>query len=157
MPWAGELPAHPPIGIRGTDAMRRFAAVVLMRTVIAGAVTGFAASLPVTSAQLGSGSAPVTTCDTDGVTATYSLGLGLVTAVVVSGIADGSNTLGAGACDGERVYVEALDGSGDVIAGAIGSVVHGGDVDTLDDVATVPLAVPPLASAVAGVRITIAG
>jgi hypothetical protein len=137
--------------------MRRFALVVLMLTVIAGAVTGFAASLNVTSAQLGSGIAPVTTCDTDGVRATYSIGLGLVTAVVVTGIADGSSVVGAGACDGERVYVEALNSSGNPIVGAAGSSVNGGDVDTPDNVKTVPLGVPPLASAVAGVRITISG
>lgn len=137
--------------------MRRMAAMAMVMTVALGAVTGFAASLNVSSDQLGSGLAEITSCDTDGVHATYDQSLGLVVAVVVTGIADGSGTVGAGACDGETVHVEALDGDGDVLVGAVGSRVNGGDLDTLADIVTVPLNVPPLASLVEGVRITITG
>ena len=137
--------------------MRRIAAIVLLVTVVTGATTGLAASLNVSSDQLGSDIAPVTTCDTDGVTATFNTNLGLVVAVVVSGIADGSTTVGAGACDGEVVHVEAIDGDGDVIAGAVGSRTNLGDIDALNNITTVPLTVPPLAATVNGVRITITG
>lgn len=137
--------------------MRRIAAILLVVTVVTSATTGLAASLDVTSDQLGSGIAPVTTCDTDGVVATYNTSLGLVVAVVVSGIADGSATVGAGACDGETVHVEAIDENGDVLTGAVGSATNLGDLDALDNVRTVPLTVPPLAAVVRGVRITITG
>ena len=137
--------------------MRRIAVILFLVTVVTGATTGFAASLNVTSDQLGSDIAPVTSCDTNGVTASYNTNLGLVVAVVVSGIADGSATVGAGACDGETVHVEALDADGDVLAGATGSRTNLGDLDALDNLTTVPLTVPPLAAAVGGVRITITG
>lgn len=137
--------------------MRRMVAIFLLVTVVGGATTGLAASLNVTSDQLGSGPAPVTTCDTDGVTATDDKALGLLVAVVVAGIADGSTTPGAGACDGDIVRVEALNADGNVITGAVGSNTVTGDVDALDGVVTVVLTVPPLAEAVRGVRIRITG
>lgn len=137
--------------------MRRIAAMVLLVTMVTGATTGLAASLDVSSDQLGSEIAPVASCDTNGVTATVNTSLGLVVAVVVSGIADGSTTVGAGACDGETVHVEAIDANGDVLAGATGSQTNLGDLDGLNDVTSVPLTVPPLAAAVDGVRITITG
>lgn len=137
--------------------MRRIAAIALMMTVALGAVTGYAASLNVSSDQLGSGPAEITSCDADGVHATYNQSLGLVVAVVVTAIDDGSTTVGAGACDGETVHVEALDADGDVLTGAVGSRTNNGDLDGLDNVVTVPLTVPPLASLVEGVRITITG
>jgi hypothetical protein len=137
--------------------VRRIAAIAMLTTVALGAVTGFAASLNVSSDQLGSGPADITSCDTDGVHATYNQSLGLVVAVVVTDIDDGSTTIGSGACDGETVHVEALDGDGDVLTGAIGSRTNNGDLDAVENVVTVPLTVPPLASLVEGVRITITG
>jgi hypothetical protein len=129
----------------------------MLITVIAGAVTGFAASLNVASDQLGSGIAPVTSCDTDGVTATYDINLGLVVAVVVNGIADGSTTIGSGACDGEIVHVELLGSGGSAIVGATGSTTNTGDINSLDNTVVVALATPTSAALVTGVRITITG
>jgi hypothetical protein len=137
--------------------VKRIATIVLAVTVATGAATGFAASLNVSSDHLGSGIAPVTSCDTDGVNASYTIVLGLVTAVVVSGIADGSASIGAGACDGEMVYVEALSSGGSVILGATGARSNTGDSNTTNDTVSVPLAVPPPAANVANVRITITG
>lgn len=137
--------------------MWRGVVVLLLLAVAAGAVTGSAASLPVASAQLGSGPAPVTTCDTDGVTATYQSVLLVVTGVVVRGIADGSATKGSGACDGATVTVAVLGSDGQVIAGATGSAVDAGDLDALDDDVLVLLGSPPPTSAVAGARIRLIG
>ena len=137
--------------------MKRIATIVLAVTVATGAATGFAASLNVSSDQLGSGLAPVSSCDTDGVNASYTIVLGLVVAVVVTGIADGSTSLGAGACDGETVYVEALSSGGAVITGATGAASNNGDINVTDDTVSVPLTVPPPAANVANVRITITG
>jgi len=137
--------------------VKRIATIVLAVTVATGAATGFAASLNVSSDQLGSGLAPVSSCDTDGVNASYTIVLGLVVAVVVTGIADGSTSLGAGACDGETVYVEALSSGGAVITGATGAASNNGDINVTDDTVSVPLTVPPSAANVANVRITITG
>ena len=138
---------------------KRLLTAFLAATGVFGAVVGLAASLTVNSDQLGSGTGTVTSCDTDGVTTSYTYNaLGGVSAVVVEGIQDGSLVAGSGACDNETVYVELLDGSAAVIAGATGSQGVGlGDVDITDDTVTVTLASPAPAATVAEARVTITG
>ena len=135
--------------------MRRIWWMVMAMTLVTGTVAGLAASLSLTSAKLGSDVAPVSSCDTDGVTADYTVVLGLVSSVVVTGIADGSAVVGNGACDGEVVNVELLDGAGGLLAGAIGSLTLTGDLNTTDDSAVVAMTTPPLAADVGQARITL--
>ena len=136
---------------------KRLLTALLAATGVFGAVIGLAASLGVTSDQLGSGSQTVSSCDSDGVTTSYTYNNnGGISAVVVEGIQDGGATAGLGACDGETVYVELLDGSG-VIAGATGSTVHTGDALTVDDTVTVDMGTDPSAAAVTSARVTITG
>lgn len=135
----------------------RTLAAVITATVIFGAVSGLAAGVDVTSAQLGSGNVPVSTCDSNGVTTQYTISLGLVTAVVVGAIEDGSATVGSGACDGSVIYVEVLNSGGSVITGGTGNATHTGDTNTTADSRSVSLATPVLAALVANVRITIIG
>jgi hypothetical protein len=138
---------------------KRIITALLVGTGVFGAVIGLAASLTVNSDQLGSGSAAVSSCDSDGVTTSYTYNaLGGVSAVVVDGIQDGSAIVGSGACDGETVYVELLDSSSAVITGATGSTTVTGDVvDIADGSATVPMGTPAPAASVTSARVTITG
>ena len=138
---------------------KRLITALLVATGVFGAVVGLAASLGVTSDQLGSGSATVSSCDTDGVTTSYTYNAaGGVSAVVVDGIQDGGLLAGDGACDGETVYVELLDTNGDIIGTATGSAVNTGDaVDATDDVVVVSLGGSAPAADVEEARVTITG
>ena len=137
---------------------RRIITALLVGTSVFGAVIGLAASLTVGSDQLGSGSATVSSCDTDGVTTSYTYNAaGGISAVVVDGIQDGSVTAGSGSCDSETVYVELLNSSSAVITGATGSTTVTGDVNSTDDTATVTLSSAAPAADVTQARVTITG
>ena len=137
---------------------RRIITALLVGTSVFGAVIGLAASLTVGSDQLGSGSATVSSCDTDGVTTSYTYNAaGGISAVVVDGIQDGSGTAGSGSCDSETVYVELLNSSSAVITGATGSTTVTGDVNSTDDTATVTLSSAAPAADVTQARVTITG
>ena len=137
---------------------KRLITALLVATGVFGAVVGLAASLTVNTDQLGSGTAAVSSCDTDGVTTSYTYNAaGGVSAVVVDGIQDGGATVGAGACDGETVYVELLDGSSALITGATGSTAVPGDLLTVDDSVTVNMGTPADAASVSTARVTITG
>lgn len=132
----------------------------LLATLLVGAgffapQVALAASLPVTSDQFGTMLAPVTTCDTDGVTATYSTLLLTVSSVTVSGIADGSATGGQGRCDGKNVEVTLLGANGTPIPGATGTQTNSGDANTADNSVSVLILAPPLTATITGVRISI--
>lgn len=114
---------------------------------------GLAASLVVTSDQLGTGPARVTTCDVDGVTVQHVTTLMLITAVRIGGITDGSSTLGQGACDGRHVHVRLLGHGGQPIVGATGTAHIAGDTNAIDDTVTVVLLTPPAASLVGDARV----
>ncbi len=131
-------------------------AVLLVGALMVGSVQGLGASLGVATGSFWSGLAPISTCDRDGVTASYNTTLLLtVTSVTVSAISDGSATVGAGACDGRTVTVVLLGSSGAPISGATGTRVLSGDANTSADSAIVPLTLPPLTLSVARARITI--
>jgi hypothetical protein len=137
---------------------KRIITALLVGTSVFGAVIGLAASLTVGSDQLGSGSAAVSSCDSDGVTTSYTYNaLGGVSAVVVEGIADTSLLAGSGLCDGETVYVELLNSGSTVITGATGSTTVTGDLNITDDTATVTLSSPAPAADVTSARVTITG
>lgn len=132
---------------------------LLTGTLVFGAVVGLAASIgSVTSGQLGSGSVAVTSCDSAVNTAYVYNNNGGVSAVTVSGIADGSATPGSGTCDAETVYVELLDSSSAVLTGATGSTgVGAGDINITDDTVTVTMGTAGAAASVSNVRVTITG
>ena len=137
---------------------KRIITALLVGTSVFGAVIGLAASLTVGSDQLGSGSAAVSSCDTDGVTTSFTYNaLGGVSAVVVDGIQDGSLIAGSGSCDSETVFVELLDNTSTVITGATGSTTVAGDVDITDNTATVTLSSAAPAADVTSARVTITG
>jgi YD repeat-containing protein len=138
---------------------KRLITALLVATGVFGAVIGLAASLTVNADQLGSGTGAVSSCDTDGVTTSYTYNAnGGITAVVVEGIQDGGLLAGQGSCDNETVYVEVLDASSAVLANGTGSTGVGvGDLNTTDDTVTVNLAGAVSAVSVENARVTITG
>jgi hypothetical protein len=137
---------------------KRLITALLVATGVFGAVIGLAASLGVTSDQLGSGSATVSSCDTTVNTSFGYDGDGGIDEVTVEGIQDGSALLNSGACDGETVYVELLDTNGAIIGTATGSAVNTGDaVDSANDSVTVTLGGAAPAASVEEARVTITG
>lgn len=136
---------------------KRIVGGLVTGTIVFGAVTGLAASLSVGTDQLGSGSQDVSSCDSDGVHTAYNYNQNAgIASVVVSGIQDGG-LVGAGACDGETVFVELLGSNGAVLTNAVGSVDVTADVDLLSDQVTVPMDAATPAAQVTGVRVTITG
>jgi hypothetical protein len=95
--------------------MKRLGLALALSLAVGAAVTGSAASLGGITSSLGADDATVGSCDTDGVTATYSLlftvGVGFtVDRVVVSGIATPT-------CDGKRIDVVLTRGGSSLGAG----------------------------------------
>jgi hypothetical protein len=135
---------------------KRLLTALLVATGVFGAVVGLAASLDVTTDQLGSGTEVVSSCDTIVNTAyTYDQDGG-ISAVTVEDIVDGSLVQGSGPCDGETVFVELLDGTAAVIG--TGDAVSAGDaLDIADDDVLVTLDAAAPAEDVAEVRVTITG
>lgn len=130
--------------------MRRLLSSILLATVAGALAIGAAASMPVSSANLGSGGADVTACDEDGVTIGYELDAGdpsVVTGLVIEDV--------AATCAGQTVSVAVSNEDGDTIAEIS---------DTLSGAATQSLALAAgededavAASDVHGVSVTIAG
>ena len=108
-----------------------------------------AASLGVSTTDVGSGNASIVVCDTNGFTETYTTVRGLVTAVTVSGIADPG-------CEGGSLKLTLTNASGVSIASAGPGTVPT-DGDTLDDSLTLSTSAQPSSSTVAGIRIAIEG
>ncbi|GBD13940.1 hypothetical protein HRbin24_01986 [bacterium HR24] len=111
-------------------------------------VLGVAASLNVTSEGLGAGSASVQSCDTDGVTTSYTVAWDNtdnrfeVTGVTVSGIHTNN-------CNGYNVQIALLGTSNTVLATAGPQTVSGASVNFNS------LSNPPAASDVDKVQVTI--
>ena len=101
-----------------------------------------AASLELSTAGLGASSVEVISCDPGGVTPTYTVQLGNVTEVVVSGVAP--------ACQTGQMSLVLIDTSKTVIA-------TGGPVEVLGSSVTLPIPVTPAASEVEGVHIVVEG
>jgi hypothetical protein len=125
--------------------MKRVLYSLLFATLAGALVFGAAASLQVTSQDLGSGGDPVASCDADGVTTTFTFVSGdpsLVESIDVNGIDDP-------ACNGDTVHVAVYDG-GTSIANGNATHVSGGTV-------SVPLSSNAGASLIDEVVVTIVG
>jgi hypothetical protein len=96
----------------------------------------------VSSARVGNGSIPVTACDTDGFTISYTTTGGNVTSVGVGGIDS--------ACNGASLSVTVVNGSRTSVAG-------GGPVTVSGNSATVSISPNPAASTPAGVDVSVVG
>ena len=113
------------------------------------ASVALAATLGVSTTDVGSGNASIAACDTNGFTETYTTSGGLVTAVTVSGIADPG-------CEGGSLKLTLTDAAGASIASAGPGTVPT-DGDTVDNSLTLSTSPQPSSSAVAGIRISIEG
>lgn len=130
---------------------RRLILALVIGSVVFATVVGMAAALgPVTAENLGAGNSVVASCDTDGVSVSYSTsydgtdGRYEVTGVTVDGIA---NT-----CDGQTLTVALADSAGALLTE--GSVTV--PVDALATTASVTPGTPPAATLVANVHVVIA-
>lgn len=102
--------------------MRKLLSSILLATVAGALAVGAAASMPVSSANLGSGGTGVTACDADGINVAYNFAEGepqLVTGVTLEGI--------AGECTGQTVNIVVSYGESTVAADATGTLT--GDVN----------------------------
>ena len=110
----------------------------------------FAAALGGLLAEdLGGGSATVSSCDTDGFTASYATSGGLVTSVTVGGIADPG-------CEGGDLSVTLTNSSGTSL-GSGGPQTVPTDGGTVDNSLTLSLVPQPTASQVARVHVAVTG
>lgn len=106
------------------------------------AVTASAASMPLTSGRVGSGSATIARCDADGFTATsFTTSAGKVTSVTVGGIAPG--------CQGGRLSLSLTAGGS--------SVAVGGPVTVTGTSQTVTVTGSPDAWTVGGLEVVVIG
>jgi hypothetical protein len=96
----------------------------------------------VNSAPVGDGSSPVSACDPNGVTVSYTTSGGNVTSVAVNGIAP--------ACNGGSLHVTVVDGSRTRVA-------SGGPVAVSGSSATVPVSPNPPGATPAGVDVSVVG
>jgi hypothetical protein len=125
--------------------VRRFVIAAVAALTVFGAVLASAAILTVTTSPLGAGAGSVASCDTNGVTTTYTTGFNAsvgytVTAVSVGGIAP--------ACNGQAVWVQLVDSGGASVGG-------GGPVTITGVSAAVPIAGTVAASSVTSVHVVI--
>lgn len=129
---------------------KRTIVALVIGGVVFATVVGIAASLgPVTAENLGAGNSVVASCDTDGVSVSYSTsydgtdGRYEVASVTVDGIAD--------TCDGQTLTVALADSAGAQLAEGSVTVPTG-----TGTTASVTLGTPPAASQVANVHVVIA-
>jgi hypothetical protein len=130
---------------------RRLVIVLVAATAVFGAVFAFAASLGVSSASLGAGDAVVSSCDTNGVSASYSTTYSSgykVSAITVSGI--------AAACDGKTVSAT-LTGTGANLPQTVSLGTYVDGTDNGSKSANISGANQPLASDVTGAAGLISG
>lgn len=124
--------------------------LLLLLAAAAAAIPFAAAALTsVAGGSIGTGSAAVTTCDSDGFGASYATSGGAITAVTVTGIADP-------ACEGGVVRVAIVDGAGASI-GSGGPVTIAADGDAVDNATTLAVAGSPAALSAQRVKIVVEG
>ena len=129
---------------------RKLAAAVLVTSLMAATLPGFAASLGgLTARNLGADGAVVAACDTNGFSVSYTTSGANVTAVVVSGIADPG-------CEGGLLSLTLANSSGTSV-GAGGPQTIPTDAGTVDNSITVSLSPTPAASVVAAVHVVVTG
>ena len=121
----------------------RLALAGTVAIVVASATFAAAASLGgLITHELGAGSASVTSCDGDGVTASYTVASGNVTQVTISGI--------AAACSGGQLRLTLANSSGT-------SIGTGGPVTVSATSHAVSVSPTPAAASVAGLHVVIVG
>lgn len=129
--------------------VRRLTWASVALTTLACCTIASAATLGGATAQrLGSGDAAVTACDSDGVSVSYTISGGNVTAVTVGAIADPG-------CGGAQLSLQ-LTRLGASIGGG-GPQAVPTDGDTADNSVAVAVSPQPAASLVAGISISIVG
>lgn len=133
--------------------MRKLLSSILLATVAGALAIGAAASMPVSSANLGSGGTGVTSCDSDGINVTYDFAEGepqLVTGVTLEGV--------AAECSGQTVTIVVSYGESEVAADATGTLSaddsQSFDLSVSD---SYPIEGSILASDINEVAVTIAG
>ncbi len=129
--------------------LKRVIVVSLAVTTLASSAFASAASLGGISGTVGAGNAAIPSCDTTGVTVTYTTSGGNVTAVTVGGLADPG-------CEGGDLSLTLTNASGDSIASG-GPQTIPTDGDTAENSVTVSVAPTPAAENVAGYHVSIVG
>ena len=128
--------------------MRRLLVTTVIGTTLASTCLASAAALGGVRGEVAAGNAPITTCDTNGFTVTYTTSGGNVTAVTVGGI-------GNPGCEGADLTATVTDAGGTRIASGGGPIPTDGD--TADDTMTVLVDPNPAAEQVSGYHIAIVG
>ncbi len=129
--------------------MRRVILASLALMMLASPVLASAASLGAISGGVAAGNAPITACDTNGVTVTYTTSAGNVTAVTVGGLADPG-------CEGGDLSVTLTNTLGVSIASG-GPQTIPTDGDTTDNSVTVSVSPNPAAEQVTAYNVAIVG
>jgi hypothetical protein len=128
--------------------MRKVVLAAAAAFLVGSPVVAAAASLGLTTTDLGAGSATVAACDS-GFTYAYTTQSGRVTAVTVGGIADPE-------CSGGELSLTLTNGSGARLGSGTTATVPS-DGDTADDSLNISIPSNPDAELVAGIRVAITG
>jgi hypothetical protein len=129
---------------------KRVILISMVVTTLASSALASAASLgSISTGNIGAGNAAIPTCDTTGVSVSYTTTAGNVTAVTVGGLADPG-------CEGGDLSVTLTNAGGDSIASG-GPQTIGTDGDTADNSVNVSVSPNPAAQNVAGYHVSIAG
>jgi hypothetical protein len=129
--------------------LKRVILITMAVTTLASSAFASAASLGGMSGSVGAGNAAIPTCDTTGVSVTYTTSGGNVTAVTVGGLADPG-------CEGGDLKLTLTNASGDSIASG-GPQTISADGDTADNSVNVSVSPNPAAQNVAGYHVSITG
>ena len=129
--------------------MRRRSILFAFALVLATAAVASAATIGLTSQNLGVGQTAVARCDTDGFTVSYALTSGNVVSVTLNGIADPG-------CEGGSLKVTMVNGSGTSV-GASSTTTLPADGDTVPNSITVSVSPTPAEANVVGIHISVTG
>jgi hypothetical protein len=130
--------------------LKRVIVVTVAVATLASSVFASAASLGgVSSGSVAAGNVAIPSCDTTGVSVSYTTSGGNVTAVTVGGLADPG-------CEGGSLAVTLTNAAGDSIASG-GPQTVPTDGDTVDNSLNVSVSPNPAAENVAGYHVSIVG
>jgi hypothetical protein len=124
-------------------------AIVVAAAVGIASTIALAATFGLTSAALGAGEAPVSRCDTDGFTITYTLSVLLITSVTVADIADPG-------CEGGSLELTLTDSAGASV-GSGGPTTVPTDGDTSPNSMTISVIPTPAETTVVGIHVSVDG
>ncbi len=129
--------------------LKRVILISVVVATLASSAFASAASLGGMSGSVGAGNATIPTCDTTGVSVSYTTAGGNVTNVTVGGLADPG-------CEGGALSVTLTNETGDSIASG-GPQTIATDGDTADNSLTISVSPNPAAQNVAGYHVSIVG